>query len=266
MPSGAQPQVPTAGASASTEAKVRRASMDVTKSDVINTGPPPNFSTQNGLPPQPSGPPQQPAQPPLQAQRMYPHHPLLAGTPPTMTVPMGSWPSSPPTNMMGMSMPNFSAQYVPSPNMMPQTIGPNGYVTFQPPFTAMPMRMSGSDQGNSMMGRAGSMGTTGGLSNMGYEFGFKKRACDQCNHSKVRCDFAEPCRKLSILFVASLTWQIDAPIVTCDVLITSLKSRARFPRSRISVCRCPCRPTILVRRTQHPLNLNILLRTPRPRP
>jgi len=75
---------------------------------------------------------------------------------------------------------------------MTQSLGPNGMTTVQPPVTAVPMRMSESDQGGAAMGRNSSSGS---LNSLGYEFGFKKRACDQCNHSKVRCDFSEPCRK-----------------------------------------------------------------------
>jgi hypothetical protein len=54
------------------------------------------------------------------------------------------------------------------------------------------MRLTGSEQGmaSSTMGRNTSMGAWPGL---GFDFGFKKRACDQCNHSKVRCDFNDPC-------------------------------------------------------------------------
>jgi hypothetical protein len=119
--------------------------------------------------------------PPLQAQSMYPHHPLLVGEP-------QGWTSNAPSATAGPSgtMNGGGDQTAGLQHMDPgYGAGPSGY-------GAVPMKMTGSDQslGSSSMGRGSS-----GFSTMGYEFGFKKRACDQCNHSKVRCDFAEPCRE-----------------------------------------------------------------------
>jgi len=97
--------------------------------------------------------------------------------------------------------PSFASPYYPgySPAMsggMGQTLVPNGLApSFQPPFTAVPMHLSGSEQGYMGASPMGRHSSAGSLNSVGYEFGFKKRACDQCNHSKVRCDFAEPCRR-----------------------------------------------------------------------
>lgn len=100
-------------------------------------------------------------QPGLQAQRMYPNHPLLAGTPQPVQQP--GTPVSWDLNALGT---------------MPYSF--NGLKPEQQGMTSV------------AMGRHGSLSS---LSSLGFEFGFKKRACDQCNHSKVRCDFQEPCAR-----------------------------------------------------------------------
>ena len=121
---------------------------------------------------------------------MYPHHPLLAGPPSGQ-----AWYGEGAGMSIGataISAPQFANLFVNTalPGMGGNIL--NG--TIQPPFTAVPMRLSGSDQG---VGSANARAMTTGpnLTNLEYDFGYKKRACDQCNHSKVRCDFAEPCRK-----------------------------------------------------------------------
>jgi hypothetical protein len=143
---------------------------------------------------------EQPSQPPLQAQSMYPHHPLLAGTP-------HGWTSNPPppaiprfsqtTGFDGIIPPSFSNPFevTQQPMNIPMYENPMydvGPSTFTVPIDAPSMQISGSDNSlsSSSMGRAAS-----GTSGMGYEYGLKKRACDQCNQSKVRCDFVEPCRR-----------------------------------------------------------------------
>ncbi|ORY33028.1 hypothetical protein BCR39DRAFT_520803 [Naematelia encephala] len=141
-----------------------------------------------------------PEQPALQAQSMYPHHPLLTNTPATLTTP---WTSSfPPAGVEGQPPTNVLPSY-----SMPTTVlpAPSGHSPatgqlpynplyavgdgYNPGFSATPMRLTGSDQslGSSGMGR--------GYSGTGYEFGYKKRACDQCNHSKVKCTCEEPCAR-----------------------------------------------------------------------
>lgn len=109
---------------------------------------------------------------------MYPNHPLLQqnnnawiprmdmnGDPNAMTFgPAGGIPDGkgglldPSLAFMSYGMPT---QGLPSQENQFYNVGPGGVMTMQ--------------------------------GNMGYEIPVKKRACDQCNHSKVRCDFAEPC-------------------------------------------------------------------------
>ncbi|WVQ97346.1 hypothetical protein IAU59_004457 [Kwoniella sp. CBS 9459] len=128
------------------------------------------------------------AQPQLQAQRMYPHHPLLASSNFTdPSVQAQTWSNNPAqayASTAGMS--NFVNPAAGTGN--PQAIlgNPLNPPTFDPPFTAQPMRITESDQGYTSAINVPPTGIT-------YEWGFKKRACDQCNHSKVRCDFADPC-------------------------------------------------------------------------
>ena len=89
-------------------------------------------------------------QPELQAAKIYPNHPLLAGTPLPTT---WTYAVDPQYAAMGYD-PNVLAAY--------------GY----------------------------GMGY-GGVSQAAWDLGLKKRACDQCNHSKVRCDFGDPCGECS---------------------------------------------------------------------
>lgn len=182
--------------------KARRASFDPTRSsshlDMHHSG------SMGGINMSQSPPMLQPQtaqaqQPPLQAQSMYPHHPLLVGSPTPNTANNAPWTATSSADAMGMMLNSYQTMYLnqqgqPS-TLINQPMGQNGMQGFQAPFTAMPMRMSESDQGTSPMGRQASLGSLNGFPAMGYDYGFKKRACDQCNHSKVRCDFAEPCRK-----------------------------------------------------------------------
>ncbi|OCF31099.1 hypothetical protein I316_07230 [Kwoniella heveanensis BCC8398] len=130
-------------------------------------------------------------QPQLQAQRMYPHHPLLASSSslgsinPSMQA--QTWSNDPAqTYASTAGMSSFVNPAAGTGN--PQAIlgNPLNPPTFDPPFTAQPMRITESDQGYTSAINIPPTGIT-------YEWGFKKRACDQCNHSKVRCDFADPC-------------------------------------------------------------------------
>ncbi|WRT64102.1 uncharacterized protein IL334_001031 [Kwoniella shivajii] len=158
-------------------------------------------------------------QPQLQAQRMYPHHPLLGGSAATITdqnsyqtQPQAqTWSNNPSqayattAGMTNFSSSPYSQTFVNPSAAATTTTGtgnPNAILgnpsytnmnvnvpMFDTPFTAAPMRMTGSEQGYSSIGQVPVNNNNGVL----YEWGFKKRACDQCNHSKVRCDFADPC-------------------------------------------------------------------------
>lgn len=115
------------------------------------------------------------AQPPqLQAQRMYPNHPLLAGTPPPM-----SW-NAPGVNGLVRSPVNtFNNAMLGTPTS----------AGFHPGLSS-PVRWPGADLGASS---SAMLRNESGYASSSYDYGMKKRACDQCNHSKVRCDFAHPC-------------------------------------------------------------------------
>lgn len=118
-----------------------------------------------------------PHPPQLQAQRMYPNHPLLAGTPSPM-----AW-NTPGLNGLVRSPVNtFDNAVLGTP------VNSAGFH----PGLASPVRWPGADLGagsSAAMTRNESNFTSSSYN----EFGIKKRACDQCNHSKVRCDFAHPC-------------------------------------------------------------------------
>lgn len=130
------------------------------------------------------------AQTALPAHQLYPNHPLLANSPRTATSNLGmnAWQyggTQPGVNGFtgtGADYSTFNA------NLM-------GGHSYGMPFTATPMRLTGSEQGmTSGMGRVNS----GNYLGMSIDYGTKKRACDQCNHSKVRCDFNDPCGKLTL--------------------------------------------------------------------
>lgn len=90
----------------------------------------------------------------------------------------------------------FADPRMPPAGMTSQTLQMQpGKSAPMPPYTAMQMRVTGSEQGSSSSGNMGRNPGYGPLAGVpvGYDFGYKKRACDQCNHSKVRCDFADPC-------------------------------------------------------------------------
>ncbi|WWC86212.1 uncharacterized protein L201_001085 [Kwoniella dendrophila CBS 6074] len=151
--------------------------------------------------------------PQLQAQSMYPHHPLLTNPSNAVFNPQvqnQTWSTNPSqayattaamTSTLSSSPYGQAAFVNPAtgtgnPNailgMPAYTTNPNNVntvPTFNPPFTAAPMKITGSEQGYSSIGQVPVHNSNGIL----YEWGFKKRACDQCNHSKVRCDFADPC-------------------------------------------------------------------------
>ncbi|KAL7421048.1 hypothetical protein Q5752_003932 [Cryptotrichosporon argae] len=122
----------------------------------------------------------------LQAQRMYPNHPLLQqpqtawSTHPlsdyTAHMPVQSKFSLPLTNTALGSQEAAYAQAYNIPGVL------------APPFSSAPMRSGSSDQG------AGPA-LASSMPSFGFDLGPKKRACDLCNHSKVRCDFNTPCAR-----------------------------------------------------------------------
>jgi hypothetical protein len=124
---------------------------------------------------------QQQQQSQLQAQRMYPNHPLLNSTSPN--VPLQQWvpTSAPMTNIYGSPIDTYSNPILSAPPAGGFDIGRSGS-----------MQISSSDMGasSSSMGRMESGSSVGS-----YDYGYKKKACDQCNHSKVKCDFTYPCGK-----------------------------------------------------------------------
>ena len=133
----------------------------------------------------------------LQAQRMYPHHPLLADATLPIVQPRPQWNNMAFNTMQGMAglsgvnpvnqMP--FAGTMPMPMQMPQPISPTAQhrTDIGPPFTALPMRMTESDNGIGSSA-AKPMQTS-------FELGYKKRACDHCNSSKVKCNGTDPCRE-----------------------------------------------------------------------
>jgi len=124
---------------------------------------------------------QQQQQSQLQAQRMYPNHPLLNST--SSPVPPIQWiPTPAPMTMNSFySSPidTYSNPILSAPPAGGFDIGRSGS-----------MRMSPSEMGasSSSMGRMESGSSVGS-----YDHGYKKKACDQCNLSKVKCDFTYPC-------------------------------------------------------------------------
>lgn len=125
------------------------------------------------------------SQPQLEAQSMYPRHPLLN------VVPRQGWFGNDNVNPTDIPLSNVS--HAVKSTSLPSVIGNTVHANeFAQQYTSSSMRVMGSDQGygSSSMGRDSSLGS---LSNPGNDFGSKKRACDQCNHSKVRCDFSDPC-------------------------------------------------------------------------
>lgn len=142
--------------------------------------PPPMVGMNPGVAGVSSQRPSQPEPTPYQAQRMYPNHPLLQQN-------NNAW--IPRMDLNG------------DPNAM--AFGPTGGIPdgkgglLDPSLAFMPYGMPmqavpGQENHLYSVGPGGVMSMQG---NMGYEIPVKKRACDQCNHSKVRCDFAEPCGK-----------------------------------------------------------------------
>jgi len=135
-----------------------------------------------------------------QAQRMYPNHPLLQQGPNGAA----AWGTAG-LNLTGAGVANFNmglggttVAHLPS-----DVIGSVGNatapgITLLHPFAGPPMYAPSDtthlipaayDLATSLPNLNGSHPVT----TFGYELNTKKRACDQCNHSKVRCDFADPC-------------------------------------------------------------------------
>lgn len=108
----------------------------------------------------------------FQAQRMYPNHPLLQ--------PNGG------NSQLWAAQQSFALGH-PAPYGT-NTLG-NMNVQGMQGFAA-PMSVGGMDVLTS-----GTFDPTlpNSVPQLGLDLAVKKRACDQCNHSKVRCDCAEPC-------------------------------------------------------------------------
>lgn len=138
-------------------------------------------------------------QPPqLQAQRMYPNHPLLAGTPPPM-----SWNGPGLNGIVRSPVDTF---------MNPMLATPTASTSFQPGLTS-PVRWPGADLGASS---SAMMHSESACPSSSYDYSMKKRACDQCNHSKVRCDFAHPCSTSLLGPRAGDRGQANPPLVRCS--------------------------------------------------
>lgn len=111
----------------------------------------------------PGAPPEHAA---FQAQRMYPNHPLLQQngassqlwTQPAFTLGNG--------HQFGTDAMGNLVMPVAFSSMGPEPVNP--HASFDPQLAQS-------------------------APHMGLDLAVKKRACDQCNHSKVRCDCADPC-------------------------------------------------------------------------
>ncbi|WVN90308.1 uncharacterized protein L203_105544 [Cryptococcus depauperatus CBS 7841] len=135
-------------------------------------------------------------QPQLQAQKMYPHHPLFAPRAPQSQVQtLNSWNLNPSGSFVAtaeMALPPMYGTNLPRPaiNSTTNLVGVNSTFPTQTmldtPLVAQPMRLSGSDQ---LGYKSGSQLSA----HIPYDWGAKKRACDQCNLAKVKCESAEPC-------------------------------------------------------------------------
>ncbi|WVR05802.1 hypothetical protein IAU60_002827 [Kwoniella sp. DSM 27419] len=127
-------------------------------------------------------------QPQLQARSMYPHHPLLSTVTPFYPQPQAqTWNGDPSQAYASTAAMTGFVNPVAGTGNPNAILGNTPYPpTFDAPYTAQAMRMSGSDQGYTSSINMPPSGIT-------YEWVSKKRACDQCNHSKVRCDFSDPC-------------------------------------------------------------------------
>jgi hypothetical protein len=112
----------------------------------------------------------------FQAQRMYPNHPLLN--------PGGGGGGFAAVDF-NFGMGGLPADVIPHPH--------------HHQLAGMPFFGAGAGGGYAVMAAPASAYDLAStvphplLSAAGYELSTKRRACDQCNHSKVRCDFADPC-------------------------------------------------------------------------
>jgi hypothetical protein len=124
---------------------------------------------------------QQQQQSQLQAQRMYPNHPLLNSASPHVSSNQWFPTSASMNNVYGSPVDTFVNPILSAPPTGGFHIGRSGS-----------MRVSPSDVGpsSSSMGRGESGSSVGS-----YDYPHKKKACDQCNHSKVKCDVTQPCRE-----------------------------------------------------------------------
>ena len=187
---------------------------------------------------------QQQQQSQLQAQRMYPNHPLLNSTSPH--VPLQQWvpTSAAMTNMYGSPIDTYSNTILSAPPAGGFDLGRSGS-----------MRMSSSDMGasSSSMGRMESGSSVGS-----YDYGYKKKACDQCNHSKVKCDFTYPCGKSFAFQHTHTNKQTDVHFGTSAAHTTRSPSRGQLqsPPSRGTlVCPPPMDPPLEQHTTACPLVL-----------
>lgn len=165
------------------EKKSRRKSGATAASISGQGGRPPMPTQTNPLPLNLSGlsaqRPNLPEPTPYQAQRMYPNHPLLQQNhnvwAPRLDLNVDR--SSMAFGPAGVSSDNKGALLDPS-------------LAYMAPY-GMPLSVIPGQESQSY--NIGPSGIMPMQHNMGYEIPVKKRACDQCNHSKVRCDFSEPC-------------------------------------------------------------------------
>lgn len=161
--------------------------------------------------------PSQPEPTPYQAQRMYPNHPLLQQN-------NNAW--IPRMDMNGD--PNAMA-FGPAGGIPD---GKGGLLDPSLAFMSYGMPMQGVPGQENQLYNVGPGGVMAMQSNMGYEIPVKKRACDQCNHSKVRCDFAEPCGKSNddtFPVTAANNLQRAVPIVPSNAPTPNPRRLARPP-------------------------------------
>lgn len=146
----------------------------------VAPAPPPTLVSTSTLVPAPPEPT------PYQAQRMYPNHPLLQQNHPA------SWSATQLDLGAGAGGTTYGVD-IPATQL--GSLDSHSAISFGHPFGATTMHYSGSEHGSSTSPVAFGSSMPSSLSSLGFESSLKKRACDQCNHSKVRCDFAEPCGK-----------------------------------------------------------------------
>lgn len=107
-----------------------------------------------------------------------------------------------PSYQQAMVPPSFVNPFAPDGNAaLAGTVGLNTPM-YPPVPRTTPGSGSGVEASSSTMARNASMGSGSLQSTVGSKDGSdhirQTRACDQCKHSKVRCDAADPCSKFSL--------------------------------------------------------------------